>query len=92
MKNISIIVPDSTFSTWLTNRLPSSISIDEIINRIGFKPNLNNDDEEKVTNSWAGRINGLTFGIWDYRGVRWSVYCENEQAFRALALIFPELE
>ena len=91
MENIIIIVPDTTFSTWLTNRLPSSITVDEIINRIGFKPNVKNDDEGKITNSWAGRVDGRAFGIWDYRGLRWSVYCENEQAFRALSLIFPEL-
>ena len=49
----------------------------QIINVLGFKPNVD-DDPDKVVNSWAFTIDGDLCAIWDYKGShlfnRWSCY------------------
>ena len=49
----------------------------QIIDVLGFKPNVK-DDEAKVVSSWAFTVDGDLCAIWDYRGShlfnRWSCY------------------
>ena len=40
---------------------------------LGFGPNVD-DDPDKVTMSWGFKIGSERFGIWDYKGSRWSTF------------------
>jgi len=43
------------------------VSVEEINNILGFKPNVK-DDPSKVVNSWGFLADGVPCGIWDYKG------------------------
>lgn len=43
------------------------ITIDQINEVLGFKPNIQ-DDPCKVVNSWGFTVDGVKCGIWDYKG------------------------
>lgn len=59
----------------------TGITKDQIIEVLGFEPNVH-DDPYKVVNSWGFRVNNKTFGIWDYKGSHklntWSCYGDRE--------------
>lgn len=59
----------------------NNITKAEIIEILGFKPNIK-DDPSKVVNSWGFSINGNKFGIWDYKGSHkiktWSCYGDHD--------------
>jgi hypothetical protein len=51
------------------------------------KPNVQ-DDPDKVTHSWGFTIDGDHCGIWDYKGVRWSIFYETPEAGQKLRDLF----
>lgn len=54
--------------------LRSDMTVEEITAKLGFAPNTNPSGDGKVTIEWCWRDNGAHFGIWDYKGSRWSFY------------------
>jgi hypothetical protein len=46
----------------------SDLTAGEIAEALGFTPNVDDDDREKVVHSWAFRADGAECAIWDYRG------------------------
>lgn len=73
--------------SYLTHHLPSDMHADIITARLGFSPSSH---VEKGTAEWEGEIDGQPFGIWDFKGARWSVYAPGFTASR-LREVFPEL-
>jgi len=74
-----------------TGTLQSEITSEEISTILGFEPNVNSD-EDKVENEWRFRVDcevpsvhkgklkraTFSFGIWDYKGARWSTYGDKQ--------------
>lgn len=56
-----------------TGGLDSNLSVKQISEVLGFKPNVQ-DDPYKVKNSWGFKVDGVACGIWDYKNERWSTY------------------
>jgi hypothetical protein len=65
-------------------------SYKDIVERLGFEPNVK-DDPDKVTHSWAFKINGHKCAIWDWKGSSdknmWSYYDPDV----VLDLVFPTI-
>lgn len=79
------IMPVNEAGDSCTGRLSPSLTVGQISEILGFRPNIR-DDPDKVKHSWGFTVNGHRCGIWDYRGSRWSVYDPN----KVLRLIFDE--
>lgn len=60
------VIPDSTAGGHKTGSL-TRISKDEIDAALGFEPNVE-DDADKVKYSWGFTADGVSCGIWDYKG------------------------
>lgn len=60
------IVPIDLSGSHKTGSL-SDITVAKINAVLGFKPNQD-DDPDKVVNSWGFQVNGHECGIWDYYG------------------------
>jgi hypothetical protein len=77
------IVPVDRPGGHRTGSLSDSLSKADIIEKLGFSPNCN-DDPDKVRNSWGFLVNpdsngnGTHCGIWDYKGFKWSTYGPDE--------------
>ena len=65
-----------------TGSLPSTITLDQIVAVLG--PPSVSDDEDKVTYSWGFTIDGELFGIWDYKGNRWSTFGPTDKILELL--------
>jgi hypothetical protein len=70
------IIPIQLSGSYRTGTL-SKYTKKQIIEILGFEPNIA-DDEEKVVNSWAFMVDGHECAIWDYKGSHhyniWSIY------------------
>jgi hypothetical protein len=70
------IIPIQMSGSYRTGTL-SKYTKRQIIDILGFEPNIA-DDEEKVVNSWAFMVDGSECAIWDYKGSHhyniWSIY------------------
>jgi hypothetical protein len=60
-----------------TGRISSTISKEQIIEILGFAPNVE-DDPDKVENSWGFTVDGVRCGIWDYKSCQWSTFGPHE--------------
>lgn len=58
-----------------TGTLSAKLTVKAITKILGFGPNVE-DDSDKVKNSWGFSVKvgktTLKFGVWDYKGCRWS--------------------
>jgi hypothetical protein len=50
-----------------TLRTMKNMTVDKIVVALGFFPNIE-DDPYKVKDSWGFSADGVTCGIWDYKG------------------------
>jgi len=77
------ITPNGQILSSKTGSLPSDMTVDQISERLGFKPNFQ-DDPMKVTWSWGATVYDTVTGasydiaIWDYYGARWSTYGDQD--------------
>lgn len=63
-----------TSGTYKTGFWPDHITSNEITELLGFGPNTRETFDGKVTMMWEFTIDGKEAAIWDYKGVRWSIY------------------
>ena len=78
------IIPSNRGGSHRTGRLDPSVSVADIKAALGFSANIV-DDPYKVKQSWGFTIGGEQFGIWDYKGARWSTYGDQD----VLESLFP---
>lgn len=74
------IEPSNVAGSYCDGVLPATISKEDIIDVLGFPPNIE-EDPDKVTNSWGFIVDGEhECGIWDYKGqcIGWSTYGPHE--------------
>ena len=66
--------------------LAPTMSVQDISDTLGFSPTRFHRDQSdnKTTVQWIFKVAGHTFGIWDYKGARWSVYSSNHEVMRQL--------
>jgi hypothetical protein len=83
MRKPTITPLDHYNSTYRTGKI-DPISVEEITETLGFGPNVS-DDPAKVTASWLFEVDGHVCAIWDYYGIRWSVYDPD----KVLRYVFP---
>jgi hypothetical protein len=60
------ITPFHKAGTIATGQLVN-INVDEIEKKLGFAANVK-DDSYKIKYSWGFQVDGITCGIWDYKG------------------------
>ena len=78
------VVPYNVPGECATGHLSSSLTAEDISLVLGFSSNCR-DDTDKVKLSWGFKVNGVAFGIWDYKGTRWSTFGPKP----VLAVLFP---
>jgi hypothetical protein len=85
-----MIIPVDERGSFRTGVLPRRLSVNDIKKVLGFGPNVE-DDPDKIKYSWAFTVDGTRCGIWDYKGVRWSVY-DPENVLPGLFGTKPEVD
>lgn len=60
------------FSSYKTGSMDPSVRVEDINRVLGFESQVG--DPAKVEHEWLFTVDGKEAGIWDYYGVRWSVY------------------
>lgn len=68
------ILPHNLVGSSRTGTLSDELSIEDITRILGFEPNMQPSDDQKVTIEWGFTIDGAPCGIWDYKGSRWSTF------------------
>lgn len=63
-------------------------STEDIINKLGFKPNVN-DDPGKVESSWCFEVDGEECAIWDWKGSQYHKVFSTFGPSEIFANLFP---
>jgi hypothetical protein len=73
MTTLQIIKPIELAGSHKTGSLPDSLTVKDIERVLGFAANFDGD-YGKVQFSWSFEVDGKQCGIWDYKGIRWSIF------------------
>jgi len=64
---------EERIGTHKTGSLRGDLTPEQITARLGFEPEGESSDG-KVFYFWQFTVDGIVAAIWDFKGVRWSVY------------------